>query len=44
MEQMKRAGLRPVNPDVPTSPYCELYVLVRTSRLDLVQKPRQSSE
>ncbi len=39
IERMKRAGLRPVRPDLPPSDYCELYVLVRTSQLDLVQKP-----
>ena len=38
MEQMKRDGLRPIYPDLPTSDYCKFYVLVRANRLDLVQK------
>jgi len=39
IEQMKRAGLRPVYPDLPASNYCKFYVLARAGRLDLVKKP-----
>jgi 4-amino-4-deoxy-L-arabinose transferase-like glycosyltransferase len=39
VERMKPAGLQRVRFDLPISPHCEFYVLARTSRLDLVQKP-----
>ena len=38
---MKQSGLRAIRPDLVTGGDCDLYVLVRGSRIDLVRKPMQ---
>jgi hypothetical protein len=38
---MNESGLRPVRPDLHTNGVCDLYLLTRDSRIDLVRRPTQ---
>ncbi len=44
VERMQRCGLRPIRPEVLANRAdCDLFVLVRTNRLDFAQKPMQKN-